>query len=285
VNNELDAEQGSSEWLEWRRARIGASDAPVIMDVCPYKTAYQLWQEKMGLYTPKVTPQMQYGTNNEGNARVRFIEMTGIIVFPGLREHRLIPYMSASLDGISSDGEQILEIKCNGAKNHSIAKDGEVPKNHYPQLQHQMEVCELGTAYYFSYHEDEGVILKVERNQRYIDEMLIKQKEFWECVQQFNPPELTSRDYMLRQDPVWCERARNYLQSVKTLKRFEAMVQEEKQDLILLSQGKNICGGGIKLSKRMRKGAVDYSRMKELENIDLNKYRRPTTEYWTILEE
>ena len=42
--------QQSEEWLEFRRSRIGASDAPIIMGVSPWKTHYKLWVEKIQGY-------------------------------------------------------------------------------------------------------------------------------------------------------------------------------------------------------------------------------------------
>ncbi len=41
--------QHSNEWLELRKNKIGASDAPIIMKVSPWKTPYRLWEEKLGL--------------------------------------------------------------------------------------------------------------------------------------------------------------------------------------------------------------------------------------------
>ena len=45
---DLEIEQGTKRWLEERMSYIGGSDAPIIMGVSPWKTPYQLWEEKMG---------------------------------------------------------------------------------------------------------------------------------------------------------------------------------------------------------------------------------------------
>ena len=41
-------EQKSEEWLDWRKKGIGSSDAPIIMGVSPWKTPFELWEEKTG---------------------------------------------------------------------------------------------------------------------------------------------------------------------------------------------------------------------------------------------
>ena len=39
--------QQTDEWLEMRRNKIGASDAPIIMEVSPYKKPNQLMEDKL----------------------------------------------------------------------------------------------------------------------------------------------------------------------------------------------------------------------------------------------
>lgn len=45
------------EWLEWRKLGLGASDAPVVMGVSPWKTRHQLWLEKTGQKVDEPTNQ------------------------------------------------------------------------------------------------------------------------------------------------------------------------------------------------------------------------------------
>ena len=144
-------EQGSKEWLQVRRRHIGASDAPVIMGVSPFKTVYELWMEKLGTGRTSVNAAMQRGLDMEGQAREHFSMMTGIEVKPSASFSRSVEFMMASLDGISSDGLTIVEIKCAGQADHGLAVKGQVPEHYMPQLQHQMAVCEVKELYYFSY--------------------------------------------------------------------------------------------------------------------------------------
>ena len=42
----IELTQNTPEWLEFRRKKIGASDAPIILEVSTWKTPYQLWLVK-----------------------------------------------------------------------------------------------------------------------------------------------------------------------------------------------------------------------------------------------
>ncbi len=44
-----DAETGSAEWARHRKSGIGGSDIGVILGLNEYKSAYQLWAERIGL--------------------------------------------------------------------------------------------------------------------------------------------------------------------------------------------------------------------------------------------
>ena len=58
----------------------------------------------------------------------------------------------------------------------------------------------------------------------------------------------------------------------------------EKDKLIEMTNNKNSYGSGICLTKTTRKGAIDYSSIPEIKEIDLEKYRKPSCEFWTVRE-
>ena len=64
--------QGSAEWHEHRRKYRNASETPVVLGVSPWLTPYQLWQQKLGLIEPEVTPAMLRGTQLEPAARAAY---------------------------------------------------------------------------------------------------------------------------------------------------------------------------------------------------------------------
>ena len=101
--------QGSAEWHEHRRQYRNASETPAVLGVSPWMTPYQLWQIKLGLAEPEVTPAMLHGTQLEPQARAAYEALTGHVMQPLVL---VDGEYSASLDGITLGGERVLEIKC-----------------------------------------------------------------------------------------------------------------------------------------------------------------------------
>ena len=180
---------GSDEWLSYRSNKIGASDAPIIMGVSPWKSPRKLYEEKLGLSVNETTYPMRRGTAMEEPARKQFMEDNWIIVEPKLMEHPKYEWMIATMDGISEDHSCAVEIKCPGKKDHQTAVDGQIPEKYVPQLQHQMEVCGLDWIFYYSFDGKDGVTLKCHRDQQYIDLLLSMELKFWVCMQTFMPPD------------------------------------------------------------------------------------------------
>lgn len=274
--------QNTPEWLEARKTMIGASDAPVILGVSPWTTPYQLWLQKLSLAEQKETEAMKRGKEKEEQARKAFEEKTGLLVFPTVKISPKHAWMMASFDGMDIEEKNIVEIKCPGKEDHSKAKEGVVPEKYIPQLQHQLFVCSLEKAFYFSYTEVSSVVLEVYRDDKFIEKMIQKEEAFYECMINFTSPELTDRDYAEREDEAWKKYAISYIENKKMLQDLETKEKALKQELIRLSEKKNCRGAGISLSRTMRKGSVDYSQISELNHINLDNYRKSPVEVWTI---
>src|SRR3954468_9459359 len=111
--------QGTPEWHHLRKTKITATDAVVIMDMSPWKTRLQLYHEKLSSDIQKPANfAMQRGVDLEPIARSLFTIQTGIEVQPKVI---IKNWAMASLDGISSCGKHVVEIKCPGQKDHSLA--------------------------------------------------------------------------------------------------------------------------------------------------------------------
>lgn len=279
----MNIQQQTPEWHEMRKNHLGASDAPVVMEVSPWKTPFQLWEEKIGLSKDEQRrAAMQRGLDLEPKAREKFESMTGLLISPAVKKHPSIDFMMASFDGIDLSGDYAVEIKCPGKEDHEMAKSGEVPEKYIPQLQHQLEVCQLGMLYYFSFDGEEGVILEVQRDDGYIHKMIRKEKEFWDCVQELIAPKMTERDYQKIADVPWGSAAQEWVMVSKQLKELEEKEKALRDNLIAMARGQNAMGNGIKVSKTIRKGNIDYSRVPQLDGVDLEQYRKNPVEYWRI---
>jgi len=282
-----DIEQQTPEWLEMRRNKIGASDAIIIMGVSPWKTPNDLFLDKMGLSpTQYRSPAMQRGIDLESDARKECEYRLKENLYPKVVFNKDLPWQMASLDGISLDGKILVEIKCPGKSDHECALGGEVPEKYFPQLQHQMCVCGLDEMYYFSYFgiTASNALIKVHRDQEYIDKLTQKEREFWNCMQTFTAPELTPRDYNVRNDSEWKLTALEMTTVQKFLKEYETRHAQLKEKLIQLADGKNSVGNGVKLCKVVKKGTVDYMAIPGVSQ-HIENYRKSPVEYWKISTE
>jgi len=279
-------EQNTPEWLEMRKKYIGASDAPIIMGVSPWTTPLQLWERKLNLAEEKQQTQaMKSGTDLEPIAREIFIRDSGVPVSPKVMFHPRYKWMMASMDGISSSGKTAVEIKCpQNPRDHEIACRGEVPEKYLPQLQHQMEVCDLDTIFYLSFYNGKSILLEIDRNERYIQEMVREEEAFYKCMKEMEPPKLTDRDFNTRWDSDWQFLANQWTLNQQQMKICEKREEELRTRLIEISGGMNSMGCGVRLTKVLRKGVVDYKAIPELKNVDLDKYRKEPSLSFRIAE-
>ncbi|RME61080.1 hypothetical protein D6779_00865 [Candidatus Parcubacteria bacterium] len=190
----VNLEQGTPEWLKWRKERITATDAPVIMGASPWEKPLDLWHRKRGELSPVAeNPAMRRGKQLEPHARNLWMQQTGLFANPACVEHPDHPWAGASLDGLAIDGSFILEIKCPGEGTHEGIKQGDVPYHYYLQVQHQLW-CTPGAekAYFVSYRpEDEEEPLAsviIYSDEEVIEKMMHKEKAFWLSLQAGEPP-------------------------------------------------------------------------------------------------
>jgi putative phage-type endonuclease len=182
-------DQGTEEWLAWRSGGIGGSDAPIILGVSPWTSARELWERKTGrTVPPPPNAAMERGRQMEPVARRAYERQTGHSVLPLCMEHATHRWMRASLDGITSEGEIALEIKCPGRVDHGTALEGRVPEKYMPQLQHLLAVSDAEVCHYWSFREGRGVLLEVLPDRAYIESLIRAEAEFWDCVLRDVPP-------------------------------------------------------------------------------------------------
>lgn len=275
--------QNTPEWEQARKDKVGASDAPIIMEVSPYKTPYQLWQEKLSLIEPRQNFAMARGHYLEPKALELVEQKTGLLLRPMVKFHAELTWMMASLDAIDVEEKTIVEIKSPGKEDHNQAVSGQIPQKYFPQLQHQMEVCQVDHAFYFSFDGVDGVLLKIERDDKYIKNLISKEKEFWECIQELTAPALLDRDYQPKSDEQWLNAACEWIAIQKQMESLQQKEESLRGQLISLSQNQNSAGGGVRVSKLTRKGNVDYKKIPELKVVNLDDYRKDPVEYWKIV--
>lgn len=279
--------QGSAQWLAERQNYIGGSDAPIIMRQSPWSTPYELWQRKLGLLDEQTqTFAMSRGVELEPEARQWACDHLGHDFYPQVVYHPEYDYMRASLDGLTLDGKIAIEIKCPGESSHIKAKSGEIPDVYIYQLQHQLACSSIDMLYYVSYFkvgdEIDAVALPVQRDHALIAELIQEEAAFWDLVKTQIPPPLTNRDYVDRECATWASYGARLREIDDVMNLLKAERESIREMLIDSAEGQSSRGGGIVLTRSFVKGRVDYSKIPELQNIDLDQYRSPAKESWTL---
>jgi putative phage-type endonuclease len=297
-------EQRTDNWLNWRKRGIGGSDAPIIMNLSPWKTAFQLWEEK----TDKVKPDgVSNWAQNRGNelepiARARYELEKGFEMGPATCAHYQHDFLRASMDGWNPacppDGDfktvhkRGLEIKCPGEKDHLMAKSGHVPEKYFYQLVHQFIVTAADVIDYYSYWVPKGVdddkgdghCISVPRppNAVLMEYFKVAQK-FWECVLQDKAPPLTDKDYKTVRSVEIRKFCEEWKRKKLELEKLEFEVDTLK-DQIITAIGDGVAravvaGAGVKLNTVTRIGNVDYKKVPELKGVNLDQYRGKPSSY------
>lgn len=189
----INFEQGSEEWLEWRRNKITASDAGIILRLNRYSNPAQLWEEKMQLVPAKESNHhMNRGKSLETTARNLFIEYTNIDVESIVVENDELSWMAASLDGIDKSKRILVEIKCPAISGHIEALKKEIKPMYMAQIQHQLYVTDAEMCFYVTYneqHEQTLSILEVTRDEKFMKNMVNAELEFYqEFIAMFKKP-------------------------------------------------------------------------------------------------
>jgi putative phage-type endonuclease len=273
----LDLKQNTPEWEAFRKDKIGASDAAAILGISPWATPHQLWLKKKSESANYSSEAMERGKRLEPVALELFNKQTGLNMIPAVGQCEEDLWHIASFDGLSVNGDAIVEIKVpteNGSS-MKLAKEGVIPEHYKSQIQHQMMVSGLQKAYYFVFDGVESVLMEMEADNLYMRDLFEKEKAYYLAhIVGDEPPELTDRDYKYRNDESWHKHASNFAVIHAEIKRLEANLCIEKKALIELADGQNSKGGGVCFSQFFRKGSVDTDKLVEDLKIDLTKYRK-----------
>lgn len=191
------------EWLEARRNGIGASEAPAVLGISPWKSPMGLYCEKLGLAEPDAveSERMLWGHLLEPILVQRYQHVTGRAVsrpapFTILRS-RAHPFMCFSPDGFVFDparGPGPLQIKT-AAGFRADEWEGEPPLAYLVQVQHEIAVSGarwgalavlLGGQRFLHF--------EIERNDAFLEAMVAREAEFWRRLTEQDPPAIDGSD-------------------------------------------------------------------------------------------
>lgn len=279
----LDIEQGSPKWLALRKTKLTATDTAKIMNLSPFCTPLQLWEEKLGLRKPsELNDKMREGLLLEEKARDFLNRHYHFKLKPVVLQSGIYEFMMASLDGM--DGKNVAEIKC-GEASHKLAIEDKIPSYYFAQCQKQMLVSETTSMLYFSYRSDDNnKLILVNRDEEFIEKIIEAEKEFYRCLMEFIPPPSMDRDYVLKDDKEWRLHTAVWKDVKRQIKELELQEEDLRNELIRMAKNQSCQGEGVRVSKSIRRGNVAYSEIDCLKSVDLELYRRKPTVVWRISE-
>lgn len=278
----IDIEQSTIQWHEWRGKGIGSSEIAAVMGKSPYKSAHRLWLEKTGRAQPEdlsQNPIVQKGVRLEPEARHHSNTYYDREFAPCLFQHDEYSFMKYSADGYDDVTGEILEIKCPQSKTHELAKAYQMPEHYRLQVQYGLLVSGASLARFVSYRPEDEIMLagiEVLPDYELHKEMICAAKTFWECVEKDLPLPGTSSQPELEGDI-------NAIENLKArIKELEAVKDALEKSIKDYMQTDTVIAGEYLLSWGERKGSIDYSRIKELDGVDLEQYRKPSSRVFSV---
>lgn len=276
----LDLPIGSKEWLDYRRGKIGSSDASVIMGTNPWKTPYKLWKQHIEGTQDAVNPAMKRGLELEPIARDMFIRETGIAMTPNIVVNEDREWQFATLDGLSDHGDIIVEIKCGNNSLHEMAMKGVIPPYYFCQIQHQIAVCKPKKAYYCSFNGQEIKILEVTPDEKFAEDLITKEEKFWKLLTAKEAPPLTDSDYEIVEHARGSQLLQEYMELAEQEKAIKQRRDDLKNELIGLGPQRNFMINSTKIYQAQNT-SYDFNLMREA-GIDLDRYKKLSKPYWVI---
>lgn len=266
--------QGTPKWHTHRAKFRNASESAAVMGLNPWQTPYQLWLVRTGRLEVPVTAPMQHGTQMEPKARAAYEEQTGSVMQPLVLTEG---DYSASLDGITLEGDLIVEIKCpykgQASALWQAVSVGEVPEHYRIQVQHQMMVSGAAQAHLWVFDGATGLLVEIARDEATMEALRAAWDGFQTYLDTDIPPPLTDRDTVERSDPAWTLAAGLYIEAKRKAEETAEALDRARERLVSLANHASETGHGVTVTRFFKQGNVDYKRIPELKVVDLDRYR------------
>lgn len=172
------------EWLKYRKSGIGGSDAGAVCGLNPYRTAMQVYQDKVSEEIEEMDNEaMRQGREFEDYVAKRFMEATGKKVrrANAMFYNEEYPFMLADVDRMVVGENAGLECKTASPYMEDKWKDGNIPLSYQIQCYHYMAVSNAD-AWYLAVviYGREFKYYKIERDEAVIADLIQIEKAFWE---------------------------------------------------------------------------------------------------------
>lgn len=272
----IDLEQGSAEWLNFRKGKITAS----IVASCIGEKGAFLSKEKakeliQGVYEPYVSEAMKKGREYEELIRAKMEFIIGKDITPIVIQSLENELFMASLDGIDNE-KTIYEFKysTNNEEYEQVLKFKKPSPKYYAQVQFQLFVGGFEKCVFVVLNEnDDLTYCVIKSDKEYQDFMLRKIDEF-------------IKDYLVNQKSEYKEledtKAKNLTIEIirleNTIKPIKEKLESLKKELIALANGEKARCLDITIYPQSRT-IIDYKGFLEQKNITVPKefYKESTS--------
>ena len=277
----------SAEKAVWHLARskgIGGSEIPVVLGLSPYKTPYELWQEKTGKTVPEdisALPHIRRGHMAETACRMLVERDLATSFKPKTWEIEGTPFRCSD-DGWSLDRNELLEIKAMGKAAHEATRDEKIIPEHYRvQCQWNLMVSGAKLCRFISYRpeENERAEIMVYPDPKEWERLKKAALEFWALVQSDTPPPLSDRDYKVVRDGGFKQLSIQYSNLKAMAEQLSSQMAEIEAKLKAYEPDtRALRNDYVRITRSQRQGTVDYKRAFKEHDIKADDYRgKPTT--------
>lgn len=198
-----------------RTTYIGSSDAAAILGVAPWKSAFAVYQEKIGEFHEEVTPEKQKIFNRGKQFEPLILEMLleelidrGHDVEEITRNERLrdpeLPFLASESDMVLRIDGEVISAEAKSVNGFAAKLWGEPETDDFPiyyqcQTMHDLMVKRRNKCVVAALiGTDDLRIHWIERDEEIIQAIRSKEVEFWDRIQLRDPPEPTSPEDIKR---------------------------------------------------------------------------------------
>lgn len=279
----VSLEQGSPEWLAYRKNGIGASEIPAICNVRgSYQTADQVLDSKFGIektisdYTAKIFAE---GHELEEQVRAEAFENLGKQYRPAVVESIEHPMFFASLDGISENNDAIIEVKSTRKADFlRQVQDGFCPDIYFYQIQWQLYITGLKecTLVVVDAETKNKYPIIVDRDDSIIETLVGEALKFYERMKSGVAPtqQLDAFDEIGMRLEAVLHSIEVYNERIKEL---EDKKKEYASFLLIKYAAKKLENDRLSIQVMERQGSVNYKAIPELRGVNLDQYRGKAT--------
>lgn len=280
-------EQRTPEWFEQRKGKITGSRVGAILGLNPWSKPNDVMRDMVREYhgaesefTGNVATE--YGNNFEQFAQDDFEIEHGLeVTETGFHIKKGAQWLGASPDGLIEE-DAVLEIKCPyGSRDTGEFKPIAEQLHYHAQMQIEMYCTEREKCYFYQWSNKGSDLIIIEYNQYWIDENLPKLEAFYkQYLKEIKEPEKHLLDLVKTKEAE--KLAKSYNSVKQEIKLLTEELNELKDNLIKIADGKKSNISGILVYEVERKGNVDYKKVPELKDVDLEPYRKKSSKHWAV---